>query len=212
MRITVFGAAGEVGGRVVTEALRRGHEVVAVSRDPERLRGLPAEVERRAGDAADPEQVAELGSNTDVVISSTRPVIGSEHELAQVAAALLKGLARSEARLLVVGGAGSLVVPGTGKTLTEQPDFPSELVPIADGCNQQLEVFLAHGGQVDWAYLSPSAVLEPGVRTGAYRLGADDLIADDEGNSSISMEDLAVALLDEVERPKHHRTRFTVGY
>ncbi|MFE6863650.1 NAD(P)-dependent oxidoreductase [Nocardia sp. NPDC057668] len=212
MRITVFGAAGGVGARVVTEALGRGHRVVAVSRNPDRLRDLPVEVELRAGDAADPEQVVDLGADSDLVISATRPVPGREAELAQVAAALLKGLGGTETRLLVVGGAGSLTVPGTGRTLAEQPDFPADLHPIAEGCNRQLAVFTGYAGAVDWTYLSPAALLEPGVRTGAYRLGADELIADDEGNSAISMEDLAVALLDEAERPKHHRTRFTVGY
>ncbi|MGX1804671.1 NAD(P)-dependent oxidoreductase [Nocardia sp. NPDC055321] len=212
MRITVFGAAGGVGARVVAEALSRGHEVVAVSRNPQRLSALPVAVELRAGDAADPEQVADLGADSDVVISATRPVPGREHELARVAAALLEGLGGTETRLLVVGGAGSLTVPGTGRTLAEQPDFPADLRPIAEGCDRQLAVFRDHAGAVDWSYLSPSALLEPGVRTGSYRLGADDLISDSEGNSAISMEDLAVALLDEAERPKHHRVRFTVGY
>ncbi|QLY31156.1 NAD(P)H-binding protein [Nocardia huaxiensis] len=214
MKITVFGAAGEVGGRVLAEALSRGHEVRAVSRSADRLRGLPREVEVFAGDAANPADVAAASAGSDLVISATRPVPGAEHELAVVAAALLKGLAGTGIRLLVVGGAGSLTVPGTGLTLAEQPDFPAELGPIAAGCGAQLAVFLAEGdgGEVDWAYLSPAALLEPGERTGRYRLGAHDLIADDEGNSSISMEDLAVVLLDEAERPKHHRTRFTAGY
>ncbi|MBL1073344.1 NAD(P)H-binding protein [Nocardia sp. 2] len=215
MKITVFGAAGGVGGRVVTEALSRGHQVRAVSRSHDRLAGLWAEVEVMAGSAADPEFVTAASVGSDLVISATRPVIGQEHELAEVAESLLKGLSGTGIRLLVVGGAGSLVVPGTGLTLVEQPDFPAELLPIAAACGAQLDVFQAHeaaGGDVDWAYVSPSALLEPGERTGTYRLGADELVADAEGNSAISMEDLAVALLDEAELPKHHRTRFTAGY
>lgn len=213
MHITVFGAAGGVGGRVVTEALGRGHTVRAISRDADRLSGLPETVEVRAGDASDAAQVAELVAGSDVVISATRPVVGAEHQLAEVAAALLEGLADSEIRLLVVGGAGSLTVPGTGKVLSEQPGFPAEIQPIADACDRQLQVFrAAQDGPVNWAYLSPSALLEPGVRTGNYRLGTDELLSNDEGDSYISMEDLAVALVDEVERPKHHRTRFTAGY
>lgn len=82
---------------------------------------------------------------------------------------------------------------------------------IALACNEQLEVCRAETG-VDWAYLSPAALLEPGERTGNYRLGTDELVVDTEGNSTISMEDLAVALLDEAEWPQHHRTRFTAAY
>ncbi|MEG8176965.1 NAD(P)H-binding protein [Nocardia terpenica] len=217
MRITVFGATGDVGGRVVAEALSRGHRVTAVSRDPNRLRELPSEVEARAGDATDPEQIADAGVGSDVVISATRPRPGQEYELAVVAETLLAGLARTGVRLLVVGGAGSLIVPGTGRTLIEQPDFPDEVKAIALACDAQLDAFRATaaqpgGGPVDWAYLSPPALLEPGERLGTYRLGGDELLTDAEGVSFVSMEDLAVALLDEAERPKHHRTRFTVAY
>ncbi|NNH74059.1 NAD(P)H-binding protein [Nocardia uniformis] len=213
MHITVFGATGGVGSRVVDEVLRRGHAVRAVARNPERLRELPDAVEVRGGDATDAAQIADIVAGSDLVISATRPVVGAEHQLAEVAAALLVGLAHSGIRLLVVGGAGSLIVPGTGKILTEQPDFPAELLPIADACNRQFEVFrAAQDGPVNWTYVSPPALLEPGVRTGDYRLGTDELLADADGNSAISMEDLAVALVDEAERPKHHRTRFTAGY
>ncbi|RMI33206.1 NAD(P)-dependent oxidoreductase [Nocardia stercoris] len=217
MHITVFGASGAVGSRVVQEAVSRGHQVRAVARNAARLGGLPAGVEVRAGDVSDPEQVAELSAGSDLVISATRPVPGREQELAEVAAAVLEGLAHTGTRLLVVGGSGSLTVPGTDTTVIELPDFPVEVLPVAVGGNRQLEVFRAaaaqaNDGPVDWAYLSPSAVLEPGRRTGAYRLGTDELIVDEDGNSSISMEDLAVVLLDEAELPKHHRTRFTAGY
>ncbi|WP_067825831.1 NAD(P)-dependent oxidoreductase [Nocardia inohanensis] len=212
MRITIFGASGGVGSRTVREAVARGHEVVAVARNSAGLAGLPEAAEVRTGDVSDPQQVAAISAGSDVVISATRPVAGQENELVRAAVGLLEGLADSEIRLLVVGGAGSLTVPGTGKTVIEQPGFPADWVPIADACNRQLAVFQDSGPGVDWAYVSPAAMLEPGERTGSYRLGADELIADDEGNSAISMEDLAVALVDEAERPKHHRTRFTVGY
>ncbi|MRH86166.1 NAD(P)H-binding protein [Nocardia sp. SYP-A9097] len=212
MRITVFGATGGVGSRVITEALSRGHRVRAVSRDAGKVRGLPEEVRVVEADATDAEQIRYAVAGSDLVISATRPGIGDEHELSKVAAALLEALADSEIRLLVVGGAGSLIVPGTDAILSDQPGFPAELLPIATACNDQLAVFEESGTKVDWAYLSPSALLEPGERTGSYRLGAHELIADDEGNSAISMEDLAMALLDEAEHPKHHRVRFTAGY
>ncbi|MEV6096281.1 NAD(P)H-binding protein [Nocardia sp. NPDC051981] len=212
MQITVFGASGDAGSRVVAEALSRGHRVRAVARTAERLRELPAQVEVWTGNAADPADVEKAAAGSDVVVSATRPAPGREHELAEVAAALLEGLADSGIRLLVIGGAGSLTVAGTGKTLTEQPGFPAELVPIAEGGSRQLEVFRTTPHAVNWAYVSPAALFEPGERTGAYRVGRDDLLTDDQGNSSISMEDMAIALLDEIERPAHHRTRFTVGY
>lgn len=212
MRITVFGAAGNVGSRVVAEALSRGHEVTAVVRDPARFHELPAGVHARAGDAGRTEDVAELSAGQDVVISATRPAPGSERELVATTRALLAGLVPTSVRLLVVGGAAGLTVPGTGgATVMDDPEFPADWREIALACNAQLEVCRAET-VVDWAYLSPAALLEPGERTGAYRLGADELLVDAEGNSTISMEDLAVALLDEAEQPKHHRTRFTAAY
>ncbi|KUJ70300.1 NADH-flavin reductase [Streptomyces albus subsp. albus] len=211
MRITVFGATGNVGRRVVAEALARGHEVTAVVRDPARATDLPAAARIRTGHADRADDVAELTAGQDLVISATRPAPGSEAELVATARALLTGLARTGVRLLLVGGAGSLTLPGTGGTVEDAPDFPASWRPIALACTAQLEVCRAERG-VDWAYLSPAALLEPGERTGRYRLGTDELLVDAEGNSAISMEDLAVALLDEAEHPRHHRTRFTVGY
>ncbi|AYF79373.1 NAD-dependent epimerase/dehydratase family protein [Nocardia yunnanensis] len=212
MQITVFGASGDAGSRIVTEALRRGHQVRAVARHADRLRALPEQVEVWAADATDPAQVEKAAAGSEVVISATRPAVGREHELAEVAAALLEGLADSASRLLVVGGAGSLLVPGTGLTLADQPDFPAYLIPIATAGARQLETFRETTHQVDWLYLSPAALFEPGERTGAYRLGADEMLVDEAGNSSISMEDMAIAVLDQAERPGHHRTRITVGY
>ncbi|MFB7720755.1 NAD(P)-dependent oxidoreductase [Nocardia sp. NPDC056100] len=212
MRITVFGATGGVGSRVVAEAINRGHQVTAVSRDPGRVRGLPAAATIIAGDATNPEDIKNAVAGSDLVISATRPGIGDEQQLPKVAAALLEALADKDIRLLVVGGAGSLIVPGTDAILTEQPGFPAELMPIATACNDQLAVFQQADTEVDWVYVSPSALLEPGERTGAYRIGAGELLQDHEGNSVISMEDLAVVLLDEAENPKHHRIRFTAGY
>lgn len=212
MRITVFGAAGNVGSRVVAEALARGHEVTAVVRKPARFHELHTGANARVGDAANVEDVTKLSAGQDLVIAATRPAPGSENDLVITAEALLTGLTQTGVRLLLVGGAATLTVPGTGgTTVMDDPEFPAALRDLALACAQQLEVCLAES-QVDWAYLSPPALLEPGQRTGNYRLGADELLLDAENNSTISMEDLAVALLDEAEQPKHHRTRFTVAY
>ncbi|MDJ0460529.1 NAD(P)H-binding protein [Streptomyces sp. H27-C3] len=213
MRIAVFGAAGNLGSRVVAEALSRGHEVTAVVRDPARFHELDAAAIARAGDAASVEDVAALSAGQDLVITATRPAPGREGELRPTTEALLAGVARTGVRLLVVGGAGSLTLPGAGGVaVIDGPGFPASWRPIALACKEQLEVVRAAEPGVDWAYLSPAALLEPGERTGTYRTGADELLVDAEGNSVISMEDLAVVLLDEAERPKHHRTRFTAAY
>lgn len=212
MRITVFGAAGNVGSRVVAEAVSRGHDVTAVVRDPSRLADLPAGAYARIGDAASVEDVVVLSASQDVVITATRPPPGREDELVTVTKALLAGLAGSGVRLLVVGGAATLTVPGAGgRTVLDAPDFPAALRGIGLACRDQLELCRADT-KVDWTYLSPAAFMEPGQRTGSYRLGTDELVVDDEGNSAISMEDLAEVLLDEAERPQHIRIRFTAGY
>lgn len=212
MRITLFGAAGNVGRRVIAEALSRGHQVTAVTRNPERAQGLPANIAVRRGDAANPEDVATLSAGQDLVIAATRPAPGVEDELVAATEGLLAGLRGSGVRLLLVGGAGSLTVPGTdGLTLLETPGFPSEIRPIALAGSAQLAACQADKG-TDWSYLSPPASLEPGQRTGRYRIGGDTLLVDEAGASAISMEDFAVALLDEAERPQHHRKRFTVAY
>jgi len=218
MRITVFGATGAVGSRVVQEALSRHHDVTAVGRNLDRLTTLAQRLGEVGGlrvlrgDASDAGDVARLGWGREVVISATRPVPGREDELAIAAKGLVSGLAGSGVRLLVVGGAASLTLPGDpGTTVVDGPGFPVELRPIALACNEQLEVIRA-STDLEWTYLSPPALLEPGVRTGTYRLGRDELLTSADGTSSISMEDFAIALLDEAEQPRHPRARFTVGY
>ncbi|GAA5191191.1 NAD(P)-dependent oxidoreductase [Rugosimonospora acidiphila] len=212
MRIAVFGAAGNTGSRIVAEALSRGHDVTAVVRSPARLAELPPGASGRVGDAAGVEEVMAVSANADVVVTATRPPAGHEGELVTVAKSLLAGLAGTRVRLLVVGGAGSLTVPGSGGTLVvDDPRYvPPEWRAIALACNDQLATYRGNT-EVDWAYLSPPAILEPGRRTGRYRSGTDELLTDPDGHSAISCEDLAVALLDETERPHHRRTRFTVA-
>lgn len=213
MRLTVFGAAGSVGSRVVKEALARGHEVTAVVRGEHRLPELPAAAAHRLGDAGRVEDVASLSAGQHAVISATRPAPGSERDLVTTAEALLRGVRSTGARLVLVGGAASLIVPGTGGRLVlDDPRYvPPEWRPIAEACGEQLEACMRET-DADWTYLSPPAFLEPGARTGAYRVAEDELVVDTEGISRISVEDLAVALLDEVERPRHRRKRFTAAY
>jgi putative NADH-flavin reductase len=197
VRITVFGALGSVGGRVVEEARRRGHEVTPVSRRP-----APGSEIGDGGVVAD---VVRLSAGRDLVISATRPAPGREGELVATARALLAGVAETGVRLLLVGGAATLVTP-RGHTVEEAPDFPDALKPISRACAEQLAVCRADR-VADWTYLSPPALLEPGARTGVFRLGGDEQVG-----TTVSVEDLAVALLDEAERPGYRRQRFTIGY
>ena len=212
MRILVFGAGGNVGRRVVAEALGRGHEVTAVLRNPARTAALPAAVVIRSGNAANAGDVAELSVGQDLVISATRPAPGNEQDLVATAEALLEGLKLTGVRLLLVGGAGSLVAPDTGRTVVDDQRYVSPAWrEIAVACCDQFAVCHAET-HADWTYLSPPARLHPGERTGRYRMGDNKLVVDSDGTSLISMEDLAVALLDEAEEPKHRRARFTVAY
>ncbi|MEV7197440.1 NAD(P)H-binding protein [Streptomyces sp. NPDC093510] len=214
MRITVFGAAGNAGSRVVTEALSRGHEVTAVVRDAARFPELHPAAAHRTGDAANPDHVAELSAGQDLVVNATRPAPGRESDHPAIVKSLLAGLAGTGVRLLVIGGAGSLTVPGTGGVLAvdDPRHVPAAWRHIAEASNAQYDAIRSADTDVPWSYVSPSALFEPGARTGVFRLAADELLVAPDGSSSISMEDLAVALLDEAEHPKHHRTRFTVGY
>lgn len=199
MRILVWGAGGAVGSRVVAEARSRGHEVTEVGRSgPVR------------GDAADAEDVGRLSAGHDVVISATRPRAGLEGELVDAAKGLLLGLRTSGVRLILVGGAASLLVPGLEVMLVDAPDFPAELLPIARACNEQYAVVRA-AVDVDWTYVSPPALLEPGRRTGRYRVGLDHLVTDAAGDSWLSMEDFAIALVDELDNPQHPNRRFTAA-
>jgi uncharacterized protein len=205
MRIIVFGAAGGVGSRTVAEALARGHEVTAVVRRPNPQ--LPQGVAVVIGDAADPD----LTAGHDAAVSAVRAPAGREQEQVDATGALLESAAASGVRLLVVGGAATLRVPGSGRTVLEDPRYISEewraVAEASAAQHRQCEAETA----ADWTYLSPPAVLEPGERTGRYRLGEDELLVAEDGTSRISMEDLAVAILDELEHPRHRRTRFTAA-
>ena len=213
MKITILGAAGNAGSRVVAEALSRSHEVTAVVRSATSSNYLPIGVTVLTGDAGNARDVAEISAGQDVIISAIRPAPGNKRETVATTNALMDGLAQTGVRLLVIGGAATLSVPNTGgKTVLEDANFlPVSARHIGKASADQLAACLAET-RVDWAYLSPAAQLAPGERTGNYRLGTDELLLNAEGKSTISMEDLAVVIVDEAERPQHHQTRFTAGY
>jgi putative NADH-flavin reductase len=210
MRIVIFGVTGNAGSRIASEALRRGHAVVGVVREPGKA---PIEgVEMRQGDVLDAASVAEVARGADVVISAVGPGNFERSPfLANAAKALIAGLKEAGVkRLLVVGGAGGLEA-APGLQLVDTPGFPEAWKGIALSHRDAWHVF-AEGPDLDWTYVAPAAMFEPGERTGKYRTGTNELIGDAHGSSRISMEDYAIALMDEVEKPAHVRSRMSVGY
>ncbi|MFD9464152.1 NAD(P)-dependent oxidoreductase [Streptomyces sp. NPDC060027] len=210
MRIVVIGAAGMVGSRVVTEAANRGHDLVAVFRG-RRSAALPPGVTAVDGDANDPDDMSGLFDGTGAIVAATRPAAGHEHTVVPTTTALLDAAATARTRILVVGGAAPLRIPGrSDRLVVDSPEYvPQQWRTLAAASAAQLDACRAH--PADWVYLSPPAVLEPGRRTGEYRRGTTTLITGADGSSRISAEDLAVAVLDELENPRDVK-HFTVGY
>ena len=213
MKITIFGAGGDVGSRLVKETLFRGHEVTAVLRTPASIGKIPEGVHLRVTDVADTEQVARIVHGQDLVISAVRPPDGREQDMVGLTSSILRACGMAGVRVLIVGGAASLrLAEDELHTVLTAPGFlPDSVRPIALASQAQYELCLAET-EADWTYLCPPAMLVPGHRVGRYRIGADILLKNDEGNSEISMEDFAVALLDEAEQPRHQGRRFTVAY
>lgn len=207
MKIALFGASGTIGQRILKEALSRGHQVTVVSRNASRTDGIPVVI----GDVLGASSVAEAVKDSDVVISAVGPSPGEDPKMVpQAAAALIEGVKQTGVpRLLIVGGAGSLEVE-PGVQLLDTPQFPREWKGIALAHRDALEIY--RQSDIDWTYFSPAIFIEPGQRTGQYRVGGDAVLADSKGQSRISAEDYAVAMLDEVEKPKLHRRRVTIAY
>ena len=183
MKITILGATGNAGSRVVAEALSRGHNVTAVVRESTTTNNLPAAAKVISGDAGNVDDVAKISAGQDVVISAIRPAPGHESDIIPTTQSLMDGLAKTKVRLLVVGGAATLTVPGIdGKTVLEDSNYlPVSARHIGKASADQFEVCVAET-RVDWAYLSPAAQFAPGERTGNYRLGTDELLGRRRGN------------------------------
>jgi putative NADH-flavin reductase len=214
MKIALFGANGTIGQRILREALDRGHEVTAIVRDPSRFDKTSEKLSLVAGDIADPSGIAGVVKGHDVVISAVGPKLpdGDPQIVVEAARSLLEGVERAGVkRLLVVGGAGSLEA-APGVQIVDTPDFPAAWKPVALAHRDALDLYRNAQTDLDWTYLSPAALIQPGERTGKYRIGGDQLLVDERGESRISVEDYAVALLDEVENPRHIRLRITVAY
>lgn len=217
MKIAIIGASGFVGSHLVQEALNRGHQVTAIARHPESLKITHANLSVKKGDAFNADEIAGLVKGHDVVLSAYNSgwqnpriyedfIAGSESIQKGVKASGVK-------RLITVGGAGSLEV-APGVQLVDTPQFPAEYKRGAQAARDYLNI-IKKEQELEWTFFSPAILMHQGItdgRTGKYRLGADQPVFDAKGESRLSVEDLSVALLDEVENRKFIRKRFTAAY
>lgn len=217
LKIVVYGGSGNIGSRIVAEALARGHEVTVVDRNPRPPDGpMPPRLTLVKGDAFDAADVGRNLAGKDVLVTAVavRPTPTRDFYVRLLTAMVqaLHGQRGRKARLVMVGGAGSLDT-GDGRRMVDTlpADMPegmrNEILSMADALD-----YLRGVKDVSWTFFSPAARIEPGVRTGKFRLGGDAMVRDEKGESRISMEDYAVALVDEIERPAFVNRRFTVGY
>jgi putative NADH-flavin reductase len=203
MKIAVTGASGRAGSEITAELSRRGHAVTAIARHPEKVERLPNVTPAR-GDVLDQTGLSKLWAGHDAAISSVHFLASDPHKLIDAAKDSKVG------RYLVVGGAGSLEV-APGVRLVTTPGFPAQYKAEAEKGAEFLDL-LRREKDLNWTFLSPSALFVEGERTAKFRLGTDRLLTAADGKSWITFADFAVAMADEIERPAHLRGRFTVGY
>ncbi|MGA2213112.1 MAG: NAD(P)-dependent oxidoreductase [Bryobacteraceae bacterium] len=216
MKLVLYGATGMIGSRILKELLSRGHVVTAVARDPSKI-AAQKNLTIEKGDLLDADSVAKVAKGADVVVSSYQPPTGPQgplpdklHLLVDATKTLIAGVRRAGApRIIMVGGAGSLEV-APGLQIVDSPGFPEAYKGIALAHRDAMHVL--RDSNLNWTYFSPAMMIQPGERTGKFRLGKDALVSDDKGNSAISAEDYAIALVDEVEQGRHTKQRFTIGY
>ncbi|SCG61368.1 NAD(P)-dependent oxidoreductase [Micromonospora humi] len=210
--IVVFGAGGTAGSRIAAEAVERGHRVTAAVRRPEAVGYLPPGVRTVTGDATSARSVRELAENADVLVVA---VGGGERDLWRDAARTLVDTVRDlpdPPRVIHVGGGATLLTPN-GTRFLDEPDFPAEYRDSAQGQADALEFYRSSADGVTWTYVSPPPLeFHPGERTGHYRTGTDHPVTDAQGRSVLTYEDLAVAIVDEIENPRFGNARFTAAY
>jgi len=213
MKIALIGATGFVGSAILQEALERGHEVTAIVRHPEKL-PPHARLHPQKGDVYNADDVARMVAGHEAVISAFNPGWANPdiyNLQVKGTQAIINGVKKAGIkRLLLVGGAGSLEVK-PGVQALDLPGFPAEYKQGALATREALNLLRKEAG-LDWSFLSRSADPVPGRGTGKCRSGGDQMLSGADGQSRISTQDYAVAMIDEVERPAHIRQRFTVGY
>lgn len=213
MRVLVFGATGNIGRRIVAELLSRGHEVTGVSRKGAGGAPTPG-LTMEAGDVTDPGTVIDLVASHQAVASAVGPTLGVDNDeeiLLGATRSLITALRKTDVRRLVVlGGAGSLET-APGQRVIDNPHFPEMWKANALAQSAALELY-SQVDDLDWTFISPAAMIEPGERTGKYRVGGDQLMVDADGHSRISIEDYAAAFVDELENGSAIRRRISVAY
>lgn len=217
-KVVLIGASGFVGNAILNELLERGHKVTAVVRHPEKVKAENPRLSVVGMDVEDSARLTDVCKGHDAVISAYNPGWGNPdmyEDTLRVYPEILKAVkASGTGRLLIVGGAGSLFVK-PGVRLMDTGTLPEAWLPGVKSLAKFYLETLAHEQELDWVFFSPAANLgnlQPGVRTGKFRLGKDDLIVDEKGDSFISVEDYAMAMVDELEQENHHKERFTIGY
>ncbi len=214
MKLAIIGASGFVGSALLSEALERGHAVTAIVRHPEKITITNPNLTIKQGDAQNADVVAQLVAGHDAVLSAYNADWSNPNlyeDFLKGSEAIEKGTQQAGIkRLLVVGGAGSLEV-APGVQLIDTPQFPAEWKSGASAARDYLNA-LRQNTTLDWTFLSPAIMLEPGERTGTFRIGTDQPVFDKNGESKISVTDMAVAILNEIEQPQFIQKRFTVGY
>jgi len=216
--IILIGASGFVGSAILEEALNRGHKVTALVRNPEKIQVKNENLTVLAVDATDVEALSKVVAGKDAVISAYNPGWGNPRlyeEILENYPKIIEGVKKAGVqRLLVVGGAGVLYVQ-PGMRLMDSGTLPAELMPAVKGEGELFLNVLSKDNDIDWVYFAPPANLGnmgKGIRTGKYRLGTDTLLVDEKGDSFISVEDYAVAMIDELEQEAHHKALFTAAY
>ena len=218
MKVALIGASGFVGSKILAEALQRGHQVTAIVRNPEKIQP-DKNLNTKKADVLNVDELSKLLAGHDVIVSAFNPARGVagahvydlhvQGHKGILAAAKKSGVKR----FLGVGGAASLKTP-EGIELIDSPQFPAAYEQFKPGIRGTRELYylLKQEPALDWVFIAPSVVIAPGERSGKFRIGKDHVLYNDKGESKISLEDYAVALVDEMERPQHHNERITIGY
>ncbi|RFS20544.1 NAD(P)-dependent oxidoreductase [Chitinophaga silvatica] len=209
MKVAIIGASGFIGSALLDEALNRGHEVTAIVRHPEKIKLDNPNLTVKKGDITNEAELAEVLKGNDAVICSYKT--DNKVDAAKSTYALINACKKDGIkRLLLVNGAASLEV-APGKLLIDTPEFPDAWKNLALATKEALDI-LRGVNDLDWTALSPAAMIEPGPRTGKFRLGKEQLVINDKGESKITNADYAVAMIDELENPQHIKQRFTLAY
>ena len=207
MKVAVIGATGNAGSRITTELLKRGHHVPTVFRSLDKNL-LTAGLEVASSDLSYVAQLVKALKGADAVVSAYRPPDDDTDQIVGTTKRITDAVKVNKQRLLVVGGAvGLFVAPSV--TVIASGHLPEPALPIAKSHEQVYKDLKVSGA--DWTYFAPTGLFEPGENPGKFRLGKDDLIMDASGNSRISMEDYAIATLDELEKSQHRGERFNLG-